>query len=87
MRTLIATLVLLAVTGCYRDPLSTNRTDNQSIKVQELFTHNGVTVYRFQDGLNYVYFTSKAGPINYSKSENCGKGCHRQVPVQTIGEL
>jgi len=61
-------------------------TDNQEIQVAELFTHKGVTVFRFNDAGRRVYFTSKATDVTASHVEYCGKGCSRAVTVETRGE-
>ena len=34
------------------------------IKVEKLFVVDGITVYRFYDGVRVVYFTNKKGVIN-----------------------
>lgn len=60
-------------------------TDNQGIQVAELFTHNGVTVFRFYDAGRWVYFTSKASDVTATHTEHCGKGCVRSVTVETKG--
>ena len=60
-------------------------TDNQGIQVAELFTHKGVTVFRFYDAGRWVYFTSKAGDVTATHTEHCGKCCVRAVNVETRG--
>jgi len=60
-------------------------TDNRGIPVAELFTHKGVTVYRFHDAGRWVYFTSKASDVTATHTESCGKGCVRAVSVETKG--
>ncbi|WP_046806880.1 DUF4884 domain-containing protein [Achromobacter sp. LC458] len=74
-----------ALTGCSKDPVSVSSTDNQGIQVAELFTHKGVTVFRFYDAGRWVYFTSKATDVTASHVEYCGKGCSRSVTVETMG--
>lgn len=61
-------------------------TDNRGIPVAELFTHRGVTVFRFYDAGRWVYFTSRATDVTASHLEYCGKGCTRPVIVETRGD-
>lgn len=83
-----AALILSAITlaGCSKTPVSVSSTDNQEIQVAELFTHKGVTVFRFNDAGRWVYFTSKATDATASYVEHCGKGCTRTETVETRGE-
>ncbi len=82
MRTLLA-LSLLAMLGCDAKPVSTTSTNNQEIKVDMLFTHQGITVFRFNDGGHNVYFT-KQGDIHSVYSESCGKNCIKEVRIMTF---
>lgn len=86
MRKFVLILMTLALAGCYKDPIAVSHTDNQEIQVAELFTHEGVTVYRFYDGGRNVYFTSKATNVAAQHSERCGKGCTHSVMVETLGD-
>lgn len=56
---------LPATTGCnvhYSKPLQTGASDNnKTYTVQYLFEHEGCKVYRFRDGVDYVYFTNCNG--------------------------
>lgn len=81
----IAVVLVLALAGCSKSPVSVSSTDNQEIQVAELFTHKGVTVFRFNDAGRWVYFTSKATDVTASHLEYCGKGCTRPVKVETMG--
>lgn len=83
-----ATLLLcvLMLAGCTKPAISEDGTNNAEIRVSELFTHNGVTVYRFTDGGRFIYFTSRAGDVRYSTTQPCGKGCVNTVNVTTLGE-
>lgn len=85
MRTLFTFMAALALVGCSKDPVSISGTDNREIQVAELFTHHGVTIYRFIDGGRWVYFSSNAGDVTAQHTENCGKGCIRTVTVETKG--
>lgn len=85
MRSLVMIMTALALAGCSKDPVSVSGTDNREIQVAELFTHHGVTIYRFADGGRWVYFSSNAGDVTAQHTENCGKGCIRTVTVETKG--
>ena len=41
-------------------------------KVEKLFTVDGVTVYRFQDGTEKVYFTNASGTVKYETDDGDG---------------
>jgi hypothetical protein len=44
--------------GCYKDPQST-KIEGNGVKVDLLFEHNGIKMYRFLDGGHYHYFTDR----------------------------
>jgi hypothetical protein len=49
-------------------------------KVEKLFTVDGVTVYRFQDGTETVYFTNASGIIKYETDDDEGNvTTHRTI--------
>ncbi|WLW63637.1 hypothetical protein RA224_09500 [Achromobacter aegrifaciens] len=85
MRSLVMIMAALALVGCSKDPVSVSGTDNREIQVDELFTHRGVTIYRFSDGNRRVYFSSIAGDVTAKHTENCGKDCFRTVTVESKG--
>ena len=78
MRIVLALLLLLASTACRSASVQRNTTDNPEIAVEQLFTHDGVTVYRFEDGGRAVYFTSR-GDVRRTVSQ--GKTSY---PQQTL---
>jgi len=56
---LAATLIAaFTITGCISDPQST-KVEGNGIKVDFLFEHNGIKVYRFIDGGHLHYFTDR----------------------------
>lgn len=70
MQTLYAVLVGLAVlvlSGCSKPAESTTRVGND-FEVGKLFTVDGCTVYRFEDGGRSHYFTNCSGSTNYTIS-------------------
>lgn len=83
MRRIGLIVALLALGACAKPPLHSTQSNNREIKIDELFTHRGVTVYRFTDGGRNVYFTSR-GDATALHSESCGKGCVNEVIVQTL---
>jgi hypothetical protein len=49
-------------------------------KVEKLFTVDGVTVYRFQDGTETVYFTNASGIVKYETDDGEGNvTTHRTI--------
>jgi hypothetical protein len=50
MRKLICILLAALLAACSKEPVSVSGTDNKDIAVAELFTHKGVTIFRFYDG-------------------------------------
>lgn len=76
---LIAATLLLA--GCANDAVSTAATDNHQVPVDKLFTHEGCTIYRFDDAGHYHYWADCRGSI--SSTQTCGRNCTRQDEVVT----
>lgn len=54
----IVLIAALALVGCVETPVSTNKTNNQSVPVSLLFEHEGCKVFRFQDGGRYHYYVT-----------------------------
>lgn len=75
-------LIVLALSGCARDPVSTDHTDNQSVSVDKLFTHEGCSVYRFYDAGHYHYWADCRGD-SIESSQTCGRNCTRTEGVPT----
>lgn len=51
------------------------------IKVEKLFVVDGITVYRFYDGFNVVYFTNKRGEVKsiYNEYDHATKTTRTMV--------
>lgn len=77
MKILIALLVAVLMAGCTKPPESST-TVNPNFQVDKLFTVEGCTVYRFEDG-GYYYFTNCSGSVEWT--ENCGKNCTRRESI------
>jgi hypothetical protein len=74
------TLTLLA--GCQGTPESTVVVGTGGYKVERLFTVDGCTAYRFNDGRT-VHFVQCGHTVQTSWQENCGKNCVRTASVST----
>jgi hypothetical protein len=59
---LLAATMIAVFTGCYKDPQST-KTEGNGVKVELLFVHDGIKVYRFFDGGHAHYFTNRGETI------------------------
>lgn len=55
---LLAALTIGLLGGCYKDPQST-KIEGNGVKVEFLFEHNGIKMYRFLDGGHMHYFTDR----------------------------
>lgn len=53
-----AIIAAIGITGCDHDPQSTKTVGN-GVKVDFLFEHNGIKMYRFIDGGHVHYFTDR----------------------------
>ena len=72
-------LILAALlAGCYNRPETVQQV-NADFRVETLFTKDGCTVYRFEDGGTRRYFTNCRGAVTWR--EGCGKNCTRDVAV------
>lgn len=75
MKKLLLLLMLsLVLTSC--EPVPGQRvkvTDGpKDAKVEKLFTVDGITVYRFRDGNEMVYFTNASGTVKYKTDDGDG---------------
>ncbi len=79
-------LVLGAIgAGCVHAPLSKAPSDNPEVQVDTLFTHDGCTVYRFEDnGFHYYVRCRQAEPAATSSMVPCGDNCERPEQIQTL---
>lgn len=74
---LIISLAAFLSFGCAKDPEKVEFSTNPKIAVATLFTHDGCTVYRFDDDGRNHYFArcgTEAETIS-PKTTACGKGC------------
>jgi hypothetical protein len=81
MKTLITILLVsVALVACSKPPESS--VTKGQFKVETLFTNEGCTVYRFEDGGHDVYYTNCRGET--SNSYSCGKGCTHTDHTTTV---
>lgn len=85
MKRLLSLLaVLVLVVACSKDPIAVERTNNPNVNVSLMIEHDGVRVWRFEDGTRVVYFTTPTGDVTEHHTESCGKNCSRRVETQTM---
>jgi hypothetical protein len=72
-------LLILFISGLFLiscEPIPGEKVQVESgssgVKVEKLFTVDGVTVYRFHDGGETVYFTNASGTIKYETDDGDG---------------
>lgn len=74
----IVIAVAFALTGCGK-PAEKRIAEGGEFNVEQLFTVDGCTVYRFSDYGNARYFTNCKGNTNWS--ESCGKSCIKNQEI------
>jgi hypothetical protein len=83
IRTPALTLLAIPLLACVNDPVATTPSNNADVRVDELFTHDGCTVYRFRDGAYHYYVRCKGEPA--VRSLSClGKGCNEDDSIPTL---
>jgi hypothetical protein len=83
MKFIFCILLSLTLFGCASDALKVEKTDNAGINAELLFKKDGFSVYRFYDGTRAVYYVVPQGQAQTVYSENCGKGCSREVRTES----
>jgi hypothetical protein len=78
MKKILILAAILTLAGCSK-PAETSTSVGREFVVDKLFTHEGCTVYRFNDGGNNRYFTNCQGSTSWT--ESCGKNCTRQMNI------
>ena len=74
---LITAALLMYIMSCTKTAEGTVNSTNSNFQVEQLFTSNGITVYRFMDNGNYHYFTKN----ETSQQLSCGKNCTREEVI------
>ena len=82
---LFVVLVALGLlTGCSKDPVSSESTNNPQVPVELMFEHEGCRIYRFHDGGRRHYFVRCRNEIaSTSSTQRCGKHCRRDELIST----
>jgi hypothetical protein len=79
---LLVAVAALLLTGCMHDALESGKAGND-VTVEKLFTHDGVTVYRFSDGGYAHYYAVPSSGVRASAfsawDESCGTNCTQHV--------
>ena len=82
-KSLLALAARAMVAGCEKPAESVAHT-GVGFTVERLFTHEGCTAFRFEDGGRSRYFTRCDGIAAQSTTtwqESCGKNCTRPVEI------
>jgi hypothetical protein len=80
---LLAPLTFLV--GCSENPIERTKTNNPEINVSLLFEHDGVRVYRFEDGGKNVYYTDARGRTEWNTTKMVGKAVYAEYhTVDTV---
>ena len=74
-------LISITLVSCYGDGIEKTKTNNDDYDVTYLFEKDGIKVYRFYDGLNYHYFTSRGETIT---TQTSGSNKHRDEYEENI---
>lgn len=78
MKKLLVILCVAVLAGCTKRAEQSSAAGTEFV-VDKLFTHEGCTVYRFEDGGRYLYYTNCSGSTSWT--ENCGKNCSRPMNI------
>lgn len=60
---LLITVMVFTLSSCRKDGIESQATNNDEFQVTYLFEKDGIKVYRFYDGMEHHYFTSKGETI------------------------
>jgi len=61
-------LISIILVSCVGNGIEKSKTNNDDYEVTYLFEKDGVKVYRFYDGMNFHYFTSRGETITTQTS-------------------
>lgn len=82
MKRIMVILSVLIMTGCAREGIKTEQTNNERFQITLLFEHEGCKVYRFYDGGYYRYYTVCGNDSEATYSIQSGKiRIHQSVPT------
>ena len=81
----LSIFIALLCAACEKVPEETSRTTNPNVGVEKLFSHDGCTVYRFEDGGRSHYFTKCIDAKSQAISQqSCGKSCVRDEVISNL---
>lgn len=80
MKLLTIIFCFILLTSCTKDSES-SQMHGSGFEVEKLFTHDGCTVYRFEDAMRLHYFTTCKGSVGSYRT--CGKNCTEQESIET----
>jgi len=85
MKQILLSLILGSslLSSCYHEPQSSSSVGNE-IKVDLLFEHDGITMYRFHDGGRSHYFTSRGETITSQTTDDHSYEENITQPVDTL---
>jgi hypothetical protein len=63
-------LAIIAATGCKETPKGVNEEDLKTFKPIKLFDYDGISVYRFKDGDEIIYFTNAKGNVEWTTTSS-----------------
>jgi hypothetical protein len=73
MKKIIGLLFIsITLVSCHGNGIEKSKTNNDEYDVTYLFEKDGIKVYRFYDGLNFHYFTSRGETIS-TQTNRSGK--------------
>ena len=82
-------LLTVGLAACSKTPDKTEHSTNPKIAVDTLFSHDGCTMYRFEDGGRDHYFARCGNSVDVSSTYTtpCGKNCFvaRDENIRTEG--
>lgn len=87
---ILIVLATILMVGCQENGISVKTTDlENNYKVVKLFEIDGISIYRFKDGSNYVYFTNSNGKVKtigkrYFYNPGTKTGMVDNVTIETI---
>lgn len=65
-------IIASGIAACKNKEQEIQSTSNNAMKVELLFEHDGVKVYRFYDGRT-IYYTDARGKTSWSETKSNGK--------------
>ncbi|OWP83018.1 hypothetical protein BWK59_12735 [Flavobacterium davisii] len=79
----LSLLTLLILSSCKEGPIRTTKQGN--FRVEYLFEQNGCKMYRFRDGVRYIYWSDCQGKIQSDFTTPNGKSTirHYQETITT----